>query len=543
MHVQQVCAAIEAKYKCSLHDDDATTSISCCNLAKDLGQVIDRMLNDDTFFSYCEYHGPVGLEGLAGNPVFYMAHYGLEGGMSVRAKKKMKMKSQSKTGHVKKCKVTNVLSDEQLQTTTCPKENLLDVTGLSLLLKKHRSNVQSVQTELQASRHKHHHKQHESYDLKPRQRELVEKTLGEIFDNAVGCNAKPSYADMIHVLSGSDKPSVTSCHDTSAAESLGTEKQVKPNEPDPHSSKQCGSAVLLSGNSIPVTLPSSISSSLRKSILGALSDFDSIVESVRLKILKERNKLIAKTTEQSNADVEFDATSVDFSAVDAARRTTIQSDVRNQSTYGVDRSSSMYEENSVSMGGGRKALDALLSASTTGKQQEKKSLILDDYWNLQEEQLFEVKTAAEDECSRISDGVDEFSLSTGAGKNAISMLLALSEYGDAVQTEKRKRRSKRRSPSSDDSSLSDSSTEVGKLALNSLLSMATVNDKPTSNQAKRSAGRSTTKKTNTLKPSPAKRKRAGASEQKTEPNSEDGDAASQATGGGKRALAELLASV
>lgn len=541
MYVRHVCAAIAAKYKCTSNDNDPTAT-SCCNLAKDLIQIMDRMLSDDAFFSYCEYHGPVGLEGLAGNPVFYMAHYGLEGGMSVRAKKKAKR--QVKTGPVKKCGATNILSQEQLQSTICQDENLTDVTGLSLLLEKHRSNLQSIQTELRASRHKHQYKQHEFSDLKPRQRELVEKTLSEVLSNGVGCNTKTSYVDMVRVLSGSEKPSSISCHKKSPDKSLVAEMQVKTKVPNHYASDQ-GLAVPPSDNAIPVTLPSSISSWFVNAMREALSDFDSIVESVRLNVLKERNEAIAKTTEQ-RVNVEFDATLVDFSALDAAH-TAIQPNVHNQS-------SSMCDEISVTTGAGRKALNALLSASTIGKQQQKKSHVLDEFWNLQAEQLLEAEHATGDDNSLLSDEIDEFSVSTGAGKNAILKLLALSEYSDAVQPEERKKQTKRRLPSmkyssndnvsSEDSSVSDSSTEVGKLALQSLLSMATANDKPSPSRTTRSTGGSNAKTpTTTSKPSPVKRKRAGTPKQKAEPRSGDEDDASQATGGGKRALAELLASI
>ena len=50
-------------------------------LARDAVSVVDRMVRPDSdFFAYCEYHGPVSLEGLAGFPNFYRAHFvGREG--------------------------------------------------------------------------------------------------------------------------------------------------------------------------------------------------------------------------------------------------------------------------------------------------------------------------------------------------------------------------------------------------------------------------------------------------------------------------------
>ena len=90
MLVRDVCAAIVTQCAyCSDGDERRLGSGSgnndairhshdkeCYNLAVDGVHVIDRMMNDDAFFAHCEYHGPTGLEGLAGNPNFYNAYYG-----------------------------------------------------------------------------------------------------------------------------------------------------------------------------------------------------------------------------------------------------------------------------------------------------------------------------------------------------------------------------------------------------------------------------------------------------------------------------------
>jgi hypothetical protein len=88
--------------------------------------------------------------------------------------------------------------------------------------------------------------------------------------------------------------------------------------------------------------------------------------------------------------------------------------------------------------------------------------------------------------------------------------------------------------SSDDgcSSVSDASFQVGKIALQSLLDIAQVSEKPSSKRAKRSP-HSANKTTNAPKPAHAKRK--------SEPVIQDD--ISEATGGGKQALAELLSSL
>lgn len=557
MYVRDVCAAMVAK--CAYDSIRCTAEGNACEcaLARDAMEIIDRMMNgDNNFFVYCEYHGPVGLEGLAGNPIFYNAYYG---DMETKKNARNKIDKIPITSSVGDIMLTN----EKLQ-SICPKEddisNALNLPSLSSLLKKHQSNLQSIKTELQSSQHVHHSKgqyRQSISDLQPRQRELVEKTLhGILWPNDEGIASNQSYVDMIDVISNSRESS-----NNAVGAAAQSNKKPADNVNEPLRPKE--SLATIDNNNpptIPISLPISFSSDLAAVIREAFSDFDSMVESIRCDILKDRSKTNELSGMSGANNIDQDVKSVDFSSVAVgSNRFGIQNKSTDVQNHSADEQTSVTDEVSVATGAGKKALAALLCASTRSElpqkkqqQRRKKNSGLNDFWNLDETQFLENEATAEIYTSCLSHGVDEFSVSTGTGRNVLSTLLALSQKDVLSQPKKKRKRRPRRASSthgstkkdpilceesSDDgySSVSDSSTEVGKLALQSLLDAAQVEGKPMVKRSKRSTGKGDAS-------NPVKRRNNRTRTKKTEPRMNDDDV-SEATGGGKRALAELLSAL
>ena len=537
LYLRDVCATIVARYTYQ-RDNDANAP-RIYSLANDGMHVIDRMMNDDSFFSYCEYHGPVGLEGLAGNPGFYNVYYGAEGRKAANTKGKRIKRPIASTSNVE---TSQLLSVEKLQ-SICPKKeelhNTLDWSALSSLLDKHQSNLQSIHNELHVNRQRHHPStRHISNndDLKPRQRELVEKTLNGLDENV------SSYAGIIRDLSCWKQFDLILDNDDEFANgdsNQTTEQHVEIKEPVQSSHHEEFSQA---ANDLPVTVPSSLSSRLQTSIREALSGFSDIVDSVRQDILKERSDAVAKEQTdvvEADMDVEFDARSVDFSAA-GATSSVKPLDILGQKTY------ELLDEVSVATGAGKKALSALLSASTKNKRQDEiTGSKLDEYWDLQEEQVSTREKTASDIASYFSDGEEEFSVSTGAGKNALTTLLHLTEYGSLHKKKKRRhsqQNNHKKSDEEDDSSMSDSSIEVGRHALQSLLSMATIGDAPARKRRTQSTRKANDKKfvaTSTKTSSQC----TNIASTPMNDSSLDGSDMSTCTGGGKKALAELLSNI
>jgi hypothetical protein len=542
MHLRDVCAAIVAE--CIHCGDNDEALCDYCSLATDGMHVIDRMMNDEAFFIYVEYHGPVGLEGLAGNPVFYNAYYGAEGGKTVRERGKQVKKNMSVSSTKGLVDSQHMLTLEKLHSigSSDVRSDTVDLTSLSTLLAKHTSNLQSIQSGLHASRQRQHstimHQQAIGSDLKPRQRELVETTLRELWSTGDGSYSKPTYVDMVTASARSEKHVLSECtvrNDVNVELASREQDEIQEHQVSPNDT-----------SSLPITIPPTLSSKLRTNIDDILSNFNEMVESVRQSILQERNETNARASDNLHG------TSVDLGATD-------------QNVIDVgDQASTMYDEVSVSTGAGKAALARLLDlgavdmnmSSTRYNQRPKKKRSMDDFLNLDQDEFMPNQSLERKVSGNTSDGLDEFSVSTGAGKNALAALLSLSEYGDMhTNKKKRKRQQPKQQPRStdiddeipvndsseaEDSSVSDSSIEAGRVALQSLLCMAAVNETPPVKQTKRSRANKVPSKNPGSASAPPSRKSTSKSSKRQDPNLDED--VSVATGGGKRALEALLSS-
>eukprot|EP00956_Cyclotella_meneghiniana_P027457 scaffold61517_cov67-Cyclotella_meneghiniana.AAC.3 len=239
MLVRDVCATIVAKANYRNNCDSSSSSFcndsssNYCNynMAVDGIHVIDRMMHDDAFFTYCEYHGPVGLEGLAGNPNFYNAYYGRinDGEMNKKTtiqksranntqrKRQDDVQAVSTAKQETQTASSRVLNSDELHSirNTCAMaDSLHDVSSMSSLLDRYKTNLYTIHTELCTNRRNEHNGRSKlqqnhgnNNNLKPRQRELVEKTIREIWIDGVeqsGNASKRSYLDVINKPSTSE---------------------------------------------------------------------------------------------------------------------------------------------------------------------------------------------------------------------------------------------------------------------------------------------------------------------------------------------------
>ena len=177
-------------------DDDPPPPRRCyCGLARDAAHVIDAMLRDDSFFDYCEYHGPQGLEGLAGSPNFYRAHFANNNNAPPRKRKKS-------NGPPKDAVAAAIASAPPAMTKSELNAighgdgilDSLDLRNLRAMVESHCSDLDSVVSKLRMCR---------STDdiLRPKQRELVENTLRGIAN-------RPAYVELVDELN-TDKASIS----------------------------------------------------------------------------------------------------------------------------------------------------------------------------------------------------------------------------------------------------------------------------------------------------------------------------------------------
>eukprot|EP00956_Cyclotella_meneghiniana_P013162 scaffold18839_cov61-Cyclotella_meneghiniana.AAC.8 len=584
MLVRDICATIVAKanYRNNCNSlssslcNDSSSNCNNYNLAVDGIHVIDRMMHDDAFFTYCEYHGPVGLEGLAGNPNFYNAYYGrLNDGEMKKKTMIRKSRANNKQRHrqdeddvqavstaEQESQTTSlrVLNSDELQSirNTCDMADSLHyVSSLSSRLDRYKTNLYTIHTELCTNRRNehnisnHHQRQLQqnhgnNNNLKPRQRELVETTIREIWIDGVeqsGNVSKPSYLDMIN------KPSTMETN-----EFQGVEEQSELHSPAAlHPQNQLSELEFQH----PITLPPTFSNTLCSNIRETLLDFNDIVDSVRQSILKDRNNITSMKTSQSmNATkTETDGKSIDhLSTSDAA--TTTSSTKRD-----YDQTSTiLYDGVSVSTGAGKKALSELLSTSKHNIENEQP---LDDFWNLQDDQIsYEAESVAADVTKTMSDEVDELSVSVGPGKHALSALLSFSVYDDRSMPQQHKKQNKKQKTTtnskqkpptnissniySDDSSFSNSVTDAGRHALQSLLGLASESAKlpkqsSTGKKVKKTSNKSSSAPTK--KSTSSKKKQVSTTKQKTVTTKkvgEDSSISDASTGAGRQALNSLL---
>ena len=182
-------------------DDDPPPHRRCyCGLARDAAHVIDAMLCDDSFFDYCEYHGPQGLEGLAGSPNFYRAHFANNNNNNNNNNappRKRKSNVPSKDAVAAAIATApSAMTKSELNAIGHGDGILdsLDLRNLCAVVESHCSNLDSVVSKLRMCR---------STDdiLRPKQRELVENTLRGIAN-------RPAYVELVDELN-TDKASIS----------------------------------------------------------------------------------------------------------------------------------------------------------------------------------------------------------------------------------------------------------------------------------------------------------------------------------------------
>ena len=157
-----------------------------CGLARDAVHVIEKMLfngdndDDNKFFQYCEYHGPVGLEGLAGCAHFYRTCVA----KASKKSKRTKINHESPHHHA-----TSILSELELSTIENENTNVnsFDLQTLSKMVESHCSNISSVMTEHQMS-------QTSSTNLQRKQSEIVGNTLRGVMEQSA------SYSTIVNIL-------------------------------------------------------------------------------------------------------------------------------------------------------------------------------------------------------------------------------------------------------------------------------------------------------------------------------------------------------
>lgn len=186
-----------------------TTMNACGQLTRHAAHILDIMLSDDSFFDYCEYHGPHGLEALAGSSNFYRAHLPSNSDKRINKNRSKALSAMTRLQMNMVGKESDILDS-------------LDLLNLSKLVDSHSSNLYSVVTNLRLSRST------SKGNFKPKQRELVESTLSGIIN-------RPTYVELINNLNVKRGPSLNSI-DVSANDK--TEAKVPPEEKAVHSKHQ-----------------------------------------------------------------------------------------------------------------------------------------------------------------------------------------------------------------------------------------------------------------------------------------------------------------
>ena len=291
-----------------------------CGIARDAAHVIDKMLFDDTFFDYCEYHGPHSLEGLAGQSNFYRAHF-------VNAPKKRTEQNRTSVPVV----LTEYKLNEMANGNGTDDDCLLD-SQLSELIEEHQSNLSSIMTQLQKSRLAG------GGDLQPKQRELVENTLSDIMN-----------------------PSTSILLTKSAEDSVSSPKTGEANSALEAKSKQVSF----------LKFQETFSSALCNQIRGSLLDFKEEAEMIRKAVIKQNkarmrgeqvvidldDDLASITTEPNRRSSEMSKDeNIASPSIDDHKRGKKRSRVT-----GNDESLEKDDELSIATGAGRNALLSLLS--------------------------------------------------------------------------------------------------------------------------------------------------------------------------------------
>lgn len=353
------------------NSDDITTDGACnntpwqchCGLARDAARVIDKMLFDDTFFQYCEYHGPHCLEGLAGHPNFYRAYFVKEPPVKKKAKRsKKKAESLVRLTPV-------VLAESELTSMGNEDDGSLDLSNLSKMVATHRSNVTSVMTQLQKSRIPG------AGELQPKQRELVENTLSGII--------KPSSYSGIVASLDSRKDSNAESNDVSTNMS----QAKSPPEAQHAKSKQVSF----------LTFPETFSYALCDQIRGSLFDFKEEADMIRKAVVRETKVRMKKEA-------------IGTAGIDVHPELACFDDLASISTQQKRKSSEMSSVDDV-------------QSMTTDQRRRKRRRERDSFLELQREKIKEDGSIL----ATPSEKEDEVSIATGAGRNALLSLLSMAE--------------------------------------------------------------------------------------------------------------------
>jgi len=506
LQLSDVCKAILAQ-SC-LDNNDSSRHFS---IAQDASYIIDKMLFTDNFFSYCEYHGPCGLEGLAGNPHFYKEHFVKQKKLPKKGKSN---KSKTVTGHI----ATSQLTRDKLEKMKHDEHEILNISVLSNAINKHKSNLQKVTAQLQKCRLP-------GGDLQPKQRELVENTLSGVI------NSQQAYLSLDAELNGEQTLDTLEAPGDGDKDAVADVPEVKESDRN---------------DVLPLVFPESFSSELRGNICAALADFRHEVAAIRNSVIDEirarntpKDNLVIDTSNavvvgakgdknggQSLSDILafFDVQSETSDALEVndeidtedemsmatgagknALETLLKMAENKMDTGQLDDDSASsddskgvgdapIDDNSVATGSGLKALQNLLS-QTTGKSAKEptkrpakpartKALSSSGRPNRQKAKRVTKKTNLE----------DEISVSTGAGKNALSSLLKMAANVDSedgsvsVSSQEQK--------SVDDVTNDDNSvaTGLGMKALQNLISQTTVKTHKQTPKRKKSPAKPTKSK-------------------------------------------------
>jgi hypothetical protein len=387
LRLRAACLAKVEQCEVEAMVSNTTTMNACGQLARHAAHIIDIMLSDDSFFDYCEYHGPHGLEALAGSSNFYRAHFPSISDKRINRNRSNAMSAMTKLQVNKVGKESDILDS-------------LDLLNLSKLLDGHCSNLNSVVTNLRLSR-----SSSSEGNLKPKQRELVENTLSGI----INC---PTYVELIYNLNVKRGPSINSI-DVPASDN--TEAENRPEKKSAYSKQQ-----------LLLKFPESLSS--------LLCDIDFLDDAIQIrKAVRKENRVRLKGESTSieadmcpdqafadyldldtNQQNEKDANEKDASDGNVPISSTVQKhkkrrrevdtiiEIQQEEAVRVDRTENIFlDDISMSTGPGRNALSLLLKSDG-------------------DEDLNDIPTDvfAQD---------DDLSIATGAGQNALYSLLSMAE--------------------------------------------------------------------------------------------------------------------
>ena len=429
LQLSDVCKAIVDQCFMGTTESPDNAQKCHCSIAQDATYIIDKMVFAENFFSYCEYHGPCGLEGLAGNPHFYKEHF-------VKQKKKPKKKNKSKNNgtsaslhaslQLTQDKLDEMKNDDHLTA-------ILNLSALSNAIDKHKSNLQNVTTQLQKSKQP-------GGDLQPKQRDLVETTLNGVI------NSQQAYFGITAELelNGEHVPEASRAGKNNITVSVSGAKESDRNDV------------------LPLVFPKSFSSELRGNICEALADFGNEVALIRSTVVEEiraRNTTKATAVIDTNnsivlgAEGEKDGQSLS----DILAFFDVQQEPSDALVVHGERD--IKDDMSMATGAGKNALEALLKMAEDNLD----SVQLDDH------------SVSSDDSKGEGDTMDDNSVATGSGMKALQNLLSQSTGGLTKQPTKRPRpasgqnRQTTKREQEDEISVA---TGAGKNALSSLLNMA-----------------------------------------------------------------------